>query len=236
MPATRDPDLLPADETVAGTIWRRLRNDILAGRLPPLQKLKLEALRGLYGGSVSTLREVLNRLATEGLVLAEGQRGFEVAPISPVNLQELAELRMLLEGRALDDSFAQGDVAWEARVVAAYHKLASMEERMRRNENSDVLRWKRYDWEFHQALIGACGSRVLMQLHGAVFDKYLRYQMIALSFRGDIAAAEHRALLDAALARDTASARNVLERHLLGGVAHALASGSIGEGRIARAG
>ena len=35
-----------------------------------------------YGASVSTLREALNRLCSEGLVIAEGQRGFEVAPIS----------------------------------------------------------------------------------------------------------------------------------------------------------
>jgi len=216
------------EETVGETVWRRLRGDILAGRLAPGKKLKLEALRERYGTSVGTLREALNRLATEGLVIAEGQRGFEVTPVSVENLREIAELRLLVECQALDDSFRAGDVDWESRVVAAYHKLAAMEARMEEGDFSALDLWKRYDWEFHQSLISACGSKVLKQLHGAVFDKYLRYQMIALSFRGDIAAGEHRALLDCALKRDAQEARRILTDHLEGGMAHALATGTIG--------
>lgn len=227
-----DPALVQRDEmveeTVGETVWRRLRADILAGRLAPGKKLKLEALRERYGASVGTLREALNRLATEGLVIAEGQRGFEVTPVSVENLREIAELRLLVECQALDDSFRAGDVDWESRVVAAYHKLAAMEARMEDGDFSALDLWKRYDWEFHQSLISACGSKVLKQLHGAVFDKYLRYQMIALSFRGDIAAGEHRTLLDCALKRDADEARRILTKHLEGGMAHALATGTIG--------
>lgn len=215
------------EPTVGEGLWRKLRADILAGRLRPGQKLRLEALRAAYGVSVSTLREVLNRLTTEGLVVAEGQRGFQVAPMSVENLREIAELRFLVEGRALEDSFSAGGVDWEAQVVAAYHRLAAMEARMANGDTAVADLWKRYDWEFHQALISACGSRVLMQVHGSVFDKYLRYQMLALSYRGDIAAAEHRMLLDSALKRDAAGARRVLEQHLEGGVRHALAAGTI---------
>jgi DNA-binding GntR family transcriptional regulator len=225
----------PTEETVAGAVWRIVRRDILNGTLAPMQKLKLDGLRDRYAASVSTLREVLSRLATEGLVLAEGQRGFEVAPISPANLRELAELRLLIEGQALRDSFARGDVEWEAHVMAAYHRLARSEERMRQGNHSALPAWKRFDWEFHQALISACGSRVLRQFHGANFDKYLRYQMIALSFRGDVASGEHRALLDAAMARDGTAACAILQQHLMGGVDHALSSGTIGEGCVAAA-
>lgn len=216
------------EETVGEAAWRRLRGDILAGRLAPGKKLKLEALRERYGASVGTLREALNRLATEGLVLAEGQRGFEVTPVSVENLREIAELRLLVECQALEDSFRAGDVDWESRVVAAYHKLAAMEARMEDGDFTALDLWKRYDWEFHQSLISACGSKVLMQLHGAVFDKYLRYQMIALSFRGDIAAGEHRTMLDCALKRDAEEARRILTKHLQGGMQHALATGTIG--------
>lgn len=222
----------PVEETVSGSVWRRVRRDILNGTLAPMQKLKLDGLRERYGSSVSTLREVLNRLATEDLVVAEGQRGFEVAPISPVNLRELAELRLLIEGQALEDSFSRGDVEWEAKVMAAYHRLARMEERIRGGDKTVLLDWKRFDWEFHQALISACGSRVLRQFHGANFDKYLRYQMIALSFRGDVASDEHHALLETAMARDAHAARAILAKHLIGGVNHALASGTIGDGCV----
>ncbi|MBD3765569.1 MAG: GntR family transcriptional regulator [Rhodobacterales bacterium] len=153
--------------TLFQSTYQRLRADIIFGRRPPGQRLRLEELREGYGASVPTLREVLNRLASEGFVATEDQRGFAVAPVSAENLRELAQLRKLIEGDAMAQS---------------------------------------------------------------VFDKYLRYQMVYLTFRGEIAAAEHRALLQAALARDVAAARQVLERHIDGGVDHALAAHAAARG------
>ena len=59
-------------ETIGDDGYRRIRMDIILARLEPGQKLKLEMLREAYGVSVSTLREILTRLAAEGLVSAEG--------------------------------------------------------------------------------------------------------------------------------------------------------------------
>ena len=207
--------------------YRRIRGDIMTGTLVPGQKLKLDRLKLDYGASISTLREVLNRLSSERFVLAEGQRGFEVAPVSASDLKELAALRVLLESHAIRQSFASGDMEWEGRVVAAHHKLAQMEERRGAGDRQDVALWKRFDWEFHQALISACGSQTLMQTHAGVFDKYLRYQMLALSDRGEISVREHRRLMECALARDADAAARVLEAHVKGGVTHALSAGTI---------
>ncbi|CAN5145834.1 GntR family transcriptional regulator [soil metagenome] len=216
-----------AGATAGDVAYKRIRADILFGRLAPGRKLKLELLRVEYQTSVSTLREILSRLASEKLVVAEGQRGFEVAPISAQNLREIAALRQLLEKHALEQSFAQGDIEWEARVVAAYHKLAMMEQRMLSGEVGVTEAWKQYDWQFHQALVSACGSGLLMQTHATVFEKYLRYQMISLGFRGDVAVDEHRRLLDCALRRDAASAQTILDTHVEGGLRHALAANGL---------
>jgi DNA-binding GntR family transcriptional regulator len=212
---------------IGESAYHRIRSDIIFGRLLPGQRLKLETLKSNYGASVSTLREILNRLSSERLVIAEGQKGFEVAPVSIANLREIAALRQLLECRALEQSFLAGDMEWEGRVVAAHHRLARMEEQMAQGDRSQTEEWKQYDWQFHQALISACGSKMLIDTHAAVFDKYLRYQMIALSYRGDVAAQEHAELLDCALKRDAAKACEVLMRHVAGGVEHALATGTI---------
>lgn len=211
-------------EAVSDSVYRRIRTDIIFGRLAPTKKLRLEQLKKDYEASISTLREILNRLASEGLVVAEGQRGFEVAPVSPENLREIAALRELLECHALEQSFAEGDLNWEAHVVAAHHKLSQMEVRMLAGDRTVTEQWKRYDWEFHQALISACGSRVLMDTHAVIFDKYLRYQMISLTFRGAIAADEHRQLLEAALKRDAKTAQEILRRHVQAGVEHGLSA------------
>ena len=117
-------------DTVGDSAYRQLRNDIIFGRLKPAEKLRLEPLRVRYGVSVTTLREILNRLTSDGFVFAEGQKGFQVLPVSASDLRELADLRILIEGHALRQSFAMGDLDWEAQVVAAYHKLHVLETRV----------------------------------------------------------------------------------------------------------
>lgn len=211
-------------DTVGDSAYRNIRNDIVFGQLKPSERLRLEPLRKRYNVSVTTLREILNRLTSDGFVVAEGQKGFEVAPVSDEDLREIADLRILLESHALKRSFELGDLDWEASVVAAYHKLHVLEKKMLTGETTVRENWKNADWQFHRALISGCGSRALLETHGAVFDKYLRYQMLTLTFRGEEAAREHKLLHDAALAHDAESAGKVLEAHILGGVEHSIAN------------
>ena len=213
--------------SIADRAYDRIRADIIFGRLAPALKLPLDRLARDYGAGVSTLREILSRLSSEGLVIARGQRGFQVAPVSPAGFQDVAAMRLLLETYALPMSFAAGDLEWESRVVAAHHKLAFMEGRMMAGDREGTQLWKRYDREFHQVLIEACGSETLLDLYGGVFDQYLRYQMVAVVFRGEIAAREHRILLECALSRDADQACQVLDRHVNGCVDHTVQSGAL---------
>ena len=201
-------------ETVGEKTYQRIRADIVCGRLPPGERLTLDRMREAYETSVGTLRENLNRLSSEGLIVAEGSRGFQVTPISAANLREVAAMRCLLESHALRASFEAGDMDWEGDVVAAHHKLASLERRMKTGERSQAQIWKQYDREFHHALISACGSRVLLETHAIIYDRYLRYQMVAAVYRGNVAAGEHRRLLDCALKRDWKGAQSTLEKHV----------------------
>jgi DNA-binding GntR family transcriptional regulator len=210
-------------DSVGVKAYRQIRSDIIFSRLAPGQKLRLDALRQQYGVGIGTLRELLSRLVAEGLVLAEGQRGFEVSPVSAANLRDIAALRLLLEGHALEQSFAAGDMEWEGRVVAAHHKLATMEKRTLAGDKRGLEVLKRYDSEFHQALLSACGSRVLLDAHAAVFDKYVRYLMIAVIFR-TAAPPEHQKLLECALKRDAKGAQAILATHIMDCVTYTLAN------------
>ena len=219
-------DRIKDSGTVGDDGYRRIRGDIIFGRLRPNQKLRLEALRDDYSVSISTLREILSRLSSEGFVIAEGRRGFEVAPVSAVNLRELAELRTLLECHAMERSFARGDMEWEGRVVSAHHKLAAVEQQMNAGKSEDAL-WKRYDGEFHQALISNCGSRELMDAHQLAFDKYFRYPILSADRRGMEPIKQHRQLLECALARDAKQAATVLIAHVNNCVEYALKGGAL---------
>lgn len=210
--------------TVGSNTYEIIKRDIIFGKLAPGLKLKLDALKKQYAASISTLRETLNRLASEGFVTAEEQRGFFVTPVSKDDLIEIANLRILLESHAMATSIENGDADWEGNLVAAYHKLHLMEERMQAGDESDKETWKRYDSEFHKALIQACNSKNLLALHSTIYDKYLRYQMQVLTYRGKNAVDEHKSILDAALKRDTKRAQDVLKKHLLEGLEHSMSA------------
>lgn len=229
-PSSCAPDVRHHDDgttTPGEATYRRLRADIVLGRLRPGLKLGLDGLRAECGVAIGTLREALCRLASEGLVVAEGQRGFTVAPVSADDFREVAELRLLLECDAVAASFAQGDLDWEGTVVAAHYKLAAMERRLLAGENADTAQWKRYDREFHQALIAACGSVVLLETYAAVYDCFLRYQMVAVVFRGAVAAEQHAALLDCAIARDAPRAQAILRDHVEGCIEDVVRRGAL---------
>lgn len=207
---------------VGASTYQRIKRDIIFGDLSPGSKLKLDGLRERYQASMSTLRETLNRLASEGFVDALDQRGFFVTPVSQSDLIEIANLRILLECHALRLSIANGDTDWEGNLVAAHHKLHLMEQKMQSGDDSEKEAWKRYDWEFHLALIEACGSRNLLSLHAVLFDKYLRYQNLVLTNRGEVAIEEHRRMFDAALSRDVETAVETLKIHVEKGLEHSL--------------
>ncbi|MGO1117377.1 GntR family transcriptional regulator [Rhodovibrionaceae bacterium A322] len=209
--------------TVGSSTYEQIKHDIIFGKLAPGQKLKLEGLKTTYNASVSTLREILNRLTSDGFVEAPEQRGFLVRPVSKEDLTEVANLRSLLECTALRTSIANGDADWEGNVVAAHHKLHMIEKKMLAGQDFELELWKRYDWEFHQALIQACNSQNLLSLHAVIYNKYLRYQMLVLTNRGKDAVDEHQEMFEAALARNPDRACGVLERHIRLGLEHTLA-------------
>ena len=209
---------------VGASTYQSIKRDIIFGDLAPASKLKLETLRKNYNASMSTLRETLNRLASEGFVDALDQRGFFVTPVSKEDLMEVANLRVLLECHALKLSIDNGDTDWEGNLVSAHHKLSSMEQKMLSGDDSQKENWKRYDWQFHLALIEACGSRNLISLHSVLYDKYLRYQMLMLTHRGQEAADEHKKMLEAALDRNVEKATKTLTVHIEKGLEHTLAA------------
>lgn len=79
------------------TADERLRTNVLTCQWRPLQKLLMHELRPRYGLGASPLREALNRLASERLVVHNEQRGFTVAQATAEQLRDLVQTRLALE-------------------------------------------------------------------------------------------------------------------------------------------
>lgn len=204
----------PAGATLASAICDRLRGDILAGRREPGAKVRLEALKAEFGVSWSPIREAVSRLVAEGLLLNDEQRGYRVAPASRAELAEVLRLRVLLETMALGAAIERGDDAWEAEVLASHHRLTKLEDR--RWDAADAEQWETWHRTYHDALIRACESPILLQFCHLLHDMNDRYRRLFLSaheFDRDVAT-EHREIADATLARDSERACRLLAAHI----------------------
>lgn len=181
-------------------------------------KLRADQLRRDYACSASTVREVLFRLSTEGLVDFQEQRGFRVPEKSAVLLTELCHLRVLLEAEGTVLSIRHGGVAWEARLTAAHHQLSHIEKRIHASDNPGPLVdiWFNAELEFHETLISACGSDTLKAMHYVIYRRFRQQLMVADRNFDFISTniAHHRDILDAALEGDEALTRQKIHDHL----------------------
>ena len=208
------------DKTLTEKAYRKLRNDIVAGRLAPGVKLKLEGLVSDYEVGMSPLREALTRLVGDLLVTSEGQRGFWVAPLSLVELDDVSQVRSMIETEALNRSIMNGDATWENAVKAAFDELAAVERDLPSGpEPLDpplLETWEERNRAFHAALASASNSPTLMRLRDQLYQQSERYRRVSLDrSRGwRNVHDEHIAIYEAALARNALRACRMTEHHL----------------------
>lgn len=207
---------IPPARSLIESAFHRLRADIIEGRHVPGAKLAIDDLKSRYGVSGGTVREALSLLVSDGLVQTQAQRGFHVAPMSLVDMQDLTSTRIMLECEALRQSVRHGDVEWEARVVSSFHRLSLVEERTMRDPENLFNVWERDNRLFHEALISACPSGWIRRFLSILYlqmERYRRLTAVHNPTARDIHA-EHRQLRDSALARDADRAAALLREHI----------------------
>ncbi len=201
--------------TISASVLQQIRADIIKCKLNPGDKLRSDDLRRKYGVGVSPLREALSRLVVEGLVTSEGQRGFRVAPTSIADFEEVTQLRCELENIAIRDAIYNGGDEWEAAIAGAFHHLSLIKRFQGKLSEELADEWERRHRAFHESLIAACGNRKLLTIIRHMVDQTERYRHVAIAY-SDIPRKdelEHKAIMNAVLARDAAKACSLLTKH-----------------------
>lgn len=196
--------------------YETLRSDLLACRLRPGERLKIGDLCATLSVSLGAVREALSRLTSEGLVVAQPQRGFVAAPVSAAELRDLTGVRVEIECGCLRRAVAVGDTAWEAELVAAHHRLSRTPEREEGDERRASEAWSALHAHFHRALVAACDSPWRLRLREILYAQTERYRRLSVPLAREDrdTAREHRELVEAALARDGERAAALLAAHL----------------------
>jgi DNA-binding GntR family transcriptional regulator len=208
-------EAMGSPDTQATAVYRRLRADILEGRLAPGIRLRVQHLAAVYGVGPAPLREALAQLAAEGLARRIEQRGFRVADADPAGFSALIRSRCLVEALALRESITHGDAAWEDGVAAAERRLARLPRSLDHVRFVSNPAWEAAHRAFHRALIAACDAPPLLAFCERLREEADRYRALAnaVAYPARDVVAEHAAIAEAALDRDAARAAALLTQH-----------------------
>ena len=176
------------------------------------ERLREEDLSKALGMSRTPIREALRRLSAEGIVEFNTNRGAQVMSWSDAELNEIFDLRALLE------SFAAGRAAvrMDAADVARLNELATAMEEMVTNEGR-LDRLAQLNNEFHELLLNRSGSPQLVSLTGALVHVPLVQRTFQRYSQDDLRRSmrQHRELVDACRVRDGGWAEAVMRSHVL---------------------
>lgn len=195
-----DPEQNPSK---AAAFW--LRRDIVRGVFAPTARLKVEELVQFYGVGHSPVREAILLNSSSGLIVHEHQKGYRVAPVSLADYDDVVGVYQRLYKLALGMAMERGGDDWEEGIVVQMHRSAKVPMVTTEGDPEARERWQRAYWEFHGALLSACGSPLMQQLLGDIGFRLERYVNLFADTETDQRRdhhAEHRMIVDAILARD----------------------------------
>ena len=203
-------------ESTPALIARTLRRAISDGTFPPGTQLAEAALARSLGVSRGPLREAMQRLTQEGLLVSHRNRGLFVAELSPAAVEDMHLLRTTVESAALDRVLALGRGREAADALdAAVGVMAGLSDEPRSAAMVAA------DLGFHHALVEAARSPRLSRVHETVLveTSMCLHAMRATYSDAESRLAEHRAIAAAVRAGDPLVARELLVEHMNDGLA-----------------
>lgn len=197
--------------TLASRAYFLVRQEIMDGTLPPASRIHIAALAKRLEVGASPLREALNRLVSEKLVLQIDQRGFRTAPLLVEELDQLSLASGWVHSAAVRASVQRGDDSWEEALVVAHHRLRKLS---RAEVEGDPGAWPAAYRRLNIVLVSACGSQIMEDFCHEVFERVSRYRQICYRRTSRLLAPDYTLVVEAALARDPELAAERMTDHI----------------------
>jgi DNA-binding GntR family transcriptional regulator len=187
-----------------------LRAGIIAGELAPGRVYSATSLSTLLGVSATPVREAMLDLVNDGLVEAMRNRGYRILTVADSDLDEIFELRKILEVAAVKrviESTSDSELEALEQLVAPIERAA---------DRTDLFAFLRADRAFHLAILEMTGNHRLVRMVGQLRDqtRLMGLRRIADAGLLSTSALEHRSILEALRARDVDAAERLVRHHL----------------------
>lgn len=201
---------LTAHASIRDRVSEALREAMVAGTMEPGTVYSAPALAQMLGVSATPVREAMIDLCKEGQVEAIRNRGYRVVPISDEDLDEIVELRTLIEVPTIE---RVAHLATPEQIDA----LRPLADELERTAAEGLLReFITADNAFHLSLLAIAGNALIVQEARRLRDRSRLSALQHLHEEGRLVqtAAEHAQLLDLMQARDAAGAAALMAAHL----------------------
>ncbi|MFM1966925.1 MAG: hypothetical protein RL134_2650 [Actinomycetota bacterium] len=187
-----------------------LRAALVSGRMVPGTTYSIPALAEQFGVSATPVREAMLDLVNEGIMAAVPNKGFRVVELSDAELDQITELRRLLEVPTVGGLAGAVDRPAVRRLRALADAVSDAARR------GDVVAYVEADRELHLALLAEAGNPRLVEMVGRLRDQSRLYGLEQLAADGVLvdSAAEHLRLIDALESGDRRAAERVMAHHL----------------------
>ena len=189
--------------------YELIRHQIITLQLPPLSAIDEQTLMQELDLGRTPIREALQRLAAEGLVLLAPRRGMFVADISITDLQKIFEARMCLEGFC-------ARLAAERASASQLEELSKVIQHLDQVPCDDSRGLMAIDESFHELLYEAADNEFVAETLHRLHALSFRLWYLVLDRLGDVRGAmeQHRGIAEALDARDGERAEALLRQHI----------------------
>ncbi len=164
-------------ESLTSKVYAALRRDILVCQIVPGQELSEGELAERFKMSKTPIREALSMLRSEGLIKTFPRRGYQVAALTFQDMNEVFELRVILEGRA-------AELASQRITPEGLDRLATLADIVYdRAEKPSISRFVKANRDFHEAIAAASGNGRLRLMLLQVLDELQRFFHLGAQLR-----------------------------------------------------
>ncbi|WP_232664102.1 GntR family transcriptional regulator [Pseudonocardia sp. TRM90224] len=187
-----------------------IRQQLVAGEIRPGEIYSASAMATRLGTSNAPVREAMLTLVNQGVMEVVPNRGYRVTPVTEKDLDEVYQLRLLLEVPAVERLAARDNSA-EAEMLREYARTCT-----KAAVDGDMTVFLEADRDFHLTMLGLLGNGRLVQMVEMLRDQTRLYGLRSLAEQGLLVstAQEHFPLLEAVLDGDAPEAARMMTLHL----------------------
>ncbi|MEU3186436.1 GntR family transcriptional regulator [Streptomyces sp. NPDC006923] len=203
----------PPRQVLADSVYEAIKAMVMDHEIQPGARVGIEALARTLDVSPTPVREALARLESEDLVTKRSLAGYRATELlTPQGLEELFEMRLLLEPRAAALAAANADEAQLDRIESFVEEM-----RERPGSGETYVLYSEFaatDQRFHEAITAAAGRPLLAEAVSRLHSHLHIFRLSSLPSAGPLTLAEHDRILRAILRRNADRAAEAMTEHL----------------------